>query len=90
LSSVQIRDIALAAIDTYDFKDGRIVQIRIKEDRDNLIGGIKKGQTLWKMEDNKVYAVTTEDLQAALDDQESQIAAIWAAHFADLERGETT
>ena len=87
LTSEQIRDIALAAIDTYDFKDGRVIQIRIKEDRENLKGGIKKGQTLWKMEDNKVYSVTTADLQAALDDQESQIAAIWMEHFLDLEVG---
>jgi len=87
LTSVQVRENALASIDTYDFKDGRVIQIRIKEDRDNLKGGIKKGQTLWKMEDNKVYEVTTADLQAALDDQESQIAEIWATHFADLEVG---
>jgi len=89
LASVQVRDKALLAIDTYDFEDGRVIQIRIKEDRDNLKGGIKKGQTVWKMEDNKVYSVTTADLQAALDDQESQIADIWATHFADLEMGVT-
>tara|TARA_R110000850_G_scaffold173812_3_gene299357 strand:+ start:904 stop:1302 length:399 start_codon:yes stop_codon:yes gene_type:complete len=87
LTSEQIRNNALSAIDSYDFKDGRVIQIRIKEDRDNLKGGIKKGQTVWKMKDNKVYSVTTADLQSALDDQESQIAAIWATHFADLERG---
>lgn len=87
LTSEQVRDKALANINTYDFDDGRVIQIRITEDRDNLKGGIKKGQTLWKMIDNKVYAVTTQDLQAALDNQESQIAKIWATHFSDLEVG---
>ena len=87
LTSKDVRDKALAAIDNYDLKDGRVIQIRIKEDRDNLKGGIKKGQTLWKMLDNKVYTVTTADLQTALDDQESQISAIWMTHFADLEVG---
>jgi len=89
LTSSQVRDAALAAIQTYDFEDGRVIQIRIKEDRDNLKGGIKKGQTLWKMLDNKVYSVTTDDLQVALDEQEKQIAAIWMAHFADLKIGTT-
>jgi len=87
LASEQVRDAALSAIDTYDFNDGRVIQIRIKEDSDNLRGGIKKSNSLWKMLDNKVYSVTTADLQAALDDQESQISAIWATHFEDLEVG---
>ena len=86
LTSEQIRDNALAAIDSYDYGDGRVIQIRTK-DRDNLIGGIAKATPIWKMLDNKVYAVTVADLQAALDNQEAQIAAIWMAHFADLEQG---
>ena len=86
LTSVQVRDAALADIDVYDFEDGRIIQIRIN-DRDNLKGGIEKGTNVWKMLDNKVYSVTTKDLQAALDYQESQIAEIWATHFEDLEVG---
>jgi hypothetical protein len=86
LASEQIRDNALAAIDSYDYGDGRVIQIRTK-DRDNLIGGIAKATPVWKMLDNKVYSVTVADLQAALDDQEAQIAAIWMAHFADLEQG---
>ena len=86
LTSEQIRDNALAAIDSYDYGDGRVIQIRTK-DRDNLIGGIAKATHIWKMLDNKVYAVTVADLQAALDSQEAQIAAIWMAHFADLEQG---
>ena len=86
LTSEQVRDNALAAIDAYDYGDGRVIQIRTK-DRDNLIGGIAKATPIWKMLDNKVYAVTVADLQAALDNQEAQIAAIWMAHFADLEQG---
>ena len=86
LTSEQVRDNALAAIDSYDYGDGRVIQIRTK-DRDNLIGGIAKATPIWKMLDNKVYAVTVADLQAALDNQEAQIAAIWMAHFADLEQG---
>mgnify|MGYP003651975361 CR=1 FL=1 len=86
LTSEQVRDNALAAIDSYDFKDGRVIQIRLK-DRDNLIGGIAKITPVWKMLDNKVYSVTPADLQAALDNQEAQIAAIWMTHFADLEQG---
>ena len=85
-TSKQVRDNALAAIESYDFKDGRVIQIRLK-DRDNLIGGIKKETPFWKMLDNKVYSVTPEDLQVALDDLEAQIAAIWMTHFEDLERG---
>lgn len=86
LTSEQVRDTALAAIESYDFEDGRVIQIRLS-DRDNIIGGISKGTTVWKMLDNKVYSVTTADLQAALANQEEQIAAIWMAHFADLEQG---
>ena len=86
LTSVQMRDNALAAIESYDFKDGRVIQIRLK-DRDNLIGGIKKETRLWKMLDNKVYSVTPADLQVALDDLEAQFDAIWMTHFADLEKG---
>jgi hypothetical protein len=88
LTSVQVRDNALAAIESYDFKDGRVIQIRLK-DRDNLIGGIKKATPVWKMLDNKVYSVTPEDLQVALDYLEAQFAAVWMTHFADLEQGKT-
>ena len=89
LTSEQVRDKALAAIDSYDYGDGRVIQIRTK-DRDNLIGGIAKATPIWKMLNNKVYAVTVADLQSALDNQEAQIAAIWMAHFADLEKGVLT
>ena len=86
MTSVQVRDAKLSAINVYDFKDGRVIQIRLI-DRNNLKGGIEKGTNVWKMLDNKVYSVTTADLQAALDDQESQISKIWMSHFADLEVG---
>jgi hypothetical protein len=88
LTSAQVRDNALAAIESYDFKDGRVIQIRIK-DRSTLIGGIEKGITLWKMKDNKRYSVTTEELQIALSDLDSQIKAIWQIHLSSLEEGKT-
>jgi hypothetical protein len=88
-TSEQIRDNALAAIDSYDFGDGRVIQIRMA-DRATIIGGIEKGIILWKMKDNKRYSVTTEDLQAALLDLERQIQEIWTDHLLSLEEGVLT
>ena len=86
LASEQVRDNALAAIDSYDYGDGRVIQIRTK-DRPLIEGAIGKGAAMWKMKDNKRYAVTDEDLQSALDSYESQFKAIWLDHLLSLEEG---
>ena len=86
LTSEQVRDNALAAIDSYDYGDGRVIQIRTK-DRPLIEGAIGKGATMWKMQDNKRYNVTDEDLEAALDSYESQFKAIWLDHLLSLEEG---
>ena len=75
LTSEQIRDNDLAAIDSYDYGDGRVIQIRTK-DRPLIEGAI-----------GKRYAVTDEDLQSALDSYESQFKAIWLDHLLSLEEG---
>ena len=86
ISSEQVRDNALAAIDSYDYGDGRVIQIRTK-DRPIIEGVIGKGATMWKMIDNRRYSVTDEDLQAALDAYDLQFRVIWTDHLSSLEEG---
>jgi hypothetical protein len=86
LTSEQVRDNALAAIDSHDFGDGRVIQIRTK-DRPPIESAIGKGVTLWKMKDNKRYKVTDKDLQIALDAYEFQFKTIWTTHLMSLEEG---
>jgi len=88
LTPKQIRDAAMLEME-YDFGDGRIIQVR-QGDFDLIAGGIDDGIDWWKMKDNKVYDVTSDELYTALKSGREQLKTIWVAHKALLPVGVRT
>jgi len=83
------RDDSLAAL-VYDFGDGRVMQVRPK-DESNIRNAIERMTRLsissreWHMADNTRHQVTAAELQTALESGQDQAATIWDDFFTALD-----
>lgn len=81
-SSKVLRTAALDAL-TYDFGDGRVMQVRPKDEA-NILRAIKimakyeVPTTDWVMLDNKKYPVTVEELETAMESGLLAGMQVWA------------
>jgi hypothetical protein len=84
----QQRDNELAAL-VHDFGDGRIIQTR-SEDESNIRNAIEVMESTslvsvnWRMEDNSISAVTTDELKIALASSQLAAMSIWADYNSDV------